>query len=49
VIPVGEYFQELVVIEKSVDGEIRRRSVAPVAFVPMTGEAMESPKSDSSN
>jgi protein-L-isoaspartate(D-aspartate) O-methyltransferase len=49
VIPVGEYFQELVVIEKSVDGEIRRRSVAPVAFVPMTGEAMERPNSDSSH
>jgi len=39
VIPVGRYYQELIVIEKEADGEIRRRSIAPVAFVPMTGEA----------
>jgi len=39
VIPVGEYYQELIFIEKQSDGTVRRRSVAGVAFVPMTGEA----------
>jgi protein-L-isoaspartate(D-aspartate) O-methyltransferase len=39
VIPVGRWFQELIVIEKRRDGTLRRQSVAPVAFVPMTGEA----------
>ena len=28
--------QELVVIEKRADGSVKRRWVAPVAFVPMT-------------
>ncbi len=35
VIPVGMYNQELIVIEKQPDGSIKKRSVAPVAFVPM--------------
>jgi len=39
VIPVGDWAQELIVVEKAVDGTVARRSVAPVAFVPMTGEA----------
>ena len=39
VIPVGRFFQELVLIEKQPDGTIKRREVAGVAFVPMTGEA----------
>jgi len=39
VIPVGRHYQELIVIEKDREGEISRRSVAPVRFVPMTGEA----------
>ena len=39
VIPVGEYYQELVVIEKQQDGTARRTPVIPVMFVPMTGEA----------
>jgi len=39
VIPVGDWYQELILIEKSEDGTVRRQSVAPVAFVPMTGEA----------
>jgi len=38
VIPVGEYLQELVLITKTEEG-IKKRSVAPVIFVPMTGEA----------
>lgn len=40
VIPVGTRGgQNLLVIEKSPDGRIHRREVAPVSFVPMTGEA----------
>lgn len=39
VIPVGERWQELIVVEKTRDGKVVRRHVAPVAFVPMTGEA----------
>ncbi len=40
VIPVGTgYHQQLMVCEKQDDGSIDRWSVAPVAFVPMTGEA----------
>lgn len=37
VIPVGTSYQELMVIEKRFDGSIKRWSVAPVRFVPMTG------------
>lgn len=45
VIPVGPHWwsQELLVIEKQPDGSIRERSVASVAFVPMTGKAQQSP------
>jgi protein-L-isoaspartate(D-aspartate) O-methyltransferase len=39
VIPVGGYPQDLLLIEKGTDGSHRRRNVAPVLFVPMTGEA----------
>jgi len=39
VIPVGHFFQDLLLVEKQADGSIIRKSVAPVAFVPMTGEA----------
>jgi protein-L-isoaspartate(D-aspartate) O-methyltransferase len=40
VAPVGghPFTQELVVVEKTASGEIRRRVVAPVAFVPMVSE-----------
>lgn len=41
VIPVGRYFQDLLVVQKQQDGAIRRKRVAPVAFVPMTGEAQD--------
>ncbi len=44
VLPVGSYPQNLVVIEKKKDGEVERKSVAPVMFVPMTGEAREKRK-----
>jgi len=38
VLPVGELWQELVVITKR-EGKMERRSLIPVRFVPMTGEA----------
>ena len=41
VIPVGAERQELVVLEKLVDGSLRRSSIAGVRFVPMTGEAWQ--------
>jgi len=37
VIPVGKWFQDLVLVEK-LDKGIKKRTVAPVRFVPMTGE-----------
>jgi protein-L-isoaspartate(D-aspartate) O-methyltransferase len=40
VIPVGTSYQELLVLEKTAGGLIRRRSI-PVRFVPMTGEAQQ--------
>ena len=40
VIPVGDFYQELKVITKTPDG-YDERSVIPVRFVPMTGEAEE--------
>ncbi len=39
VIPVGRGVQELLLIEKRPDGSIHRDGIAPVQFVPMTGEA----------
>ncbi|MGQ9575284.1 MAG: protein-L-isoaspartate(D-aspartate) O-methyltransferase [Thermoguttaceae bacterium] len=39
VMPVGQFAQQLTLIEKQPDGSIRRRVEAPVIFVPMTGEA----------
>lgn len=41
VIPVGsyDYAQELMLIEKRPDGSLRRSNIAPVRFVPMTGES----------
>jgi protein-L-isoaspartate(D-aspartate) O-methyltransferase len=41
VIPVGKHFQNLVLIEKQADGSIRQQNVAPVSFVPMTGQARD--------
>ncbi len=43
VLPVGDYYQELVVVEKLADGTIRRTAALPVRFVPMTGEAAKGP------
>jgi len=41
IIPVGEWFQELVLITKDKKGTIKKESVIPVRFVPMTGEAQK--------
>ncbi|MFW6169162.1 MAG: protein-L-isoaspartate(D-aspartate) O-methyltransferase [Planctomycetota bacterium] len=41
VIPVGDFLQNLMVVEKERDGSVSKRKIAPVAFVPMTGEANE--------
>jgi len=41
VIPVGRSSQELLLIEKSQDGALTRTTIAPVAFVPMTGTALK--------
>ncbi len=39
VLPVGEVFQDLLVLTKLPDGGFDERTVLPVRFVPMTGEA----------
>lgn len=39
VIPVGDRLQSLMLVQKQQDGTVTRTNVAPVAFVPMTGEA----------
>jgi protein-L-isoaspartate(D-aspartate) O-methyltransferase len=42
VIPVGSRFsQKLLVLSKHSDGSIKRSVVAPVAFVPMTGQSID--------
>ncbi len=42
-IPVGSQWtgQELVLLRKENDGSLKKDSVAPVSFVPMTGKAQE--------
>lgn len=42
VIPVGKYFQDLVVLTRTPKGKVRR-SVIPVRFVPMIGEIQNEP------
>jgi protein-L-isoaspartate(D-aspartate) O-methyltransferase len=39
VIPVGQTYQDLIVMTKRKDGGFDRENVLPVRFVPMTGEA----------
>ena len=41
VIPVGDLYQELLLIEKRDDGTTEQQTVVPVRFVPMTGQAEE--------
>lgn len=43
VIPVGKYFQDLVVLTRTPKGKVRR-SVIPVRFVPMVGEIENDPE-----
>jgi protein-L-isoaspartate(D-aspartate) O-methyltransferase len=38
VIPVGVDYQELLLLEKRADGTVHRNGIAPVRFVPMTGQ-----------
>lgn len=47
-IPVGpqRWGQELIVLQKQPDGSLRQRSITPVRFVPMTGEAEKSDTKD---
>jgi protein-L-isoaspartate(D-aspartate) O-methyltransferase len=40
VIPVGDFFQDLLVLTKTADG-VEQRQIIPVRFVPMIGEAEE--------
>jgi protein-L-isoaspartate(D-aspartate) O-methyltransferase len=40
VVPLGDYFQQLYVLIK-IKGKIERKSIIPVRFVPMTGEAQK--------
>jgi protein-L-isoaspartate(D-aspartate) O-methyltransferase len=42
VVPVGSYFQDLLLLTKTKDG-LERKNVLPVRFVPMTGEILEGP------
>jgi len=39
VIPVGDEDQSLMLVEKDTEGVVTRREIAPVLFVPMTGQA----------
>ena len=39
IIPVGDLYQELILITKNSKGIIKKKSILPVIFVPMTGEA----------
>ncbi len=40
VIPVGDYFQELILLKRTREG-LKEKRVTPVRFVPMTGEAQK--------
>ncbi len=44
VLPVGQGWQDLRVMTKLADGSFETRSVAPVRFVPMTGQAQQVPR-----
>ena len=46
VIPVGENWQQLKVLEKSEDGSLSKKSVIPVRFVPMTGDGVREMQKD---
>lgn len=46
ILPIGGYSQTLTLVEKNADGEVSMREITPVAFVPMTGEALHPPSED---
>ncbi len=39
ILPLGSHYQELVLIERHQDGQLNRKNLIPVRFVPMTGQA----------
>lgn len=41
VLPVGKFYQELVLVTKSENGKIEKKKLIPVRFVPMTGKAQK--------
>jgi len=41
IIPVGDFYQELILLHKDENNKIHRKSILPVIFVPMTGEAQK--------
>ncbi len=43
VVPVGRGTQDLIVYTKKADGSVRQKTIIPVRFVPMTGEAQIAP------
>ncbi|MEE9218057.1 MAG: protein-L-isoaspartate(D-aspartate) O-methyltransferase [Acidobacteriota bacterium] len=43
ILPIGSREQDLVLLERTLDG-VKRRTLTPVRFVPMTGEAEEIPR-----
>jgi protein-L-isoaspartate(D-aspartate) O-methyltransferase len=45
VIPVGDFFQDLLVVTKTADG-IEQREIIPVRFVPMIGEVEDDKSND---
>ncbi len=39
ILPVGDLYQDLTLVTKDMEGNVWKKSVLPVIFVPMTGEA----------
>ena len=42
VVPVGDWYQELIIVTKTAEGIVEQKTI-PVRFVPMTGEASRNP------
>jgi protein-L-isoaspartate(D-aspartate) O-methyltransferase len=43
IVPVGDWYQELVIVTKTSEGVVEQKTI-PVRFVPMTGEAEREPR-----
>jgi protein-L-isoaspartate(D-aspartate) O-methyltransferase len=41
ILPVGDLYQDLILVTKDMDGNVWKKSILPVIFVPMTGEAQK--------